>query len=140
MPFDVTRSTLPKDASEHDHQAALFAWADLAKATMPELAMLAAVPNGGLRHKAVAGRLKREGVKAGYPDVLLDVARRPWHGLRIEMKAADRGSLSAHQRDWIARLSAQGYLALVCHGWDEARVAVERYLALPKWAEIAGDD
>ena len=129
MPFKL--------ATEHEHQAALFAWAERARQTMPELAMLAAVPNGGLRHKAVAAKLRAEGVKPGYPDVLLDVPRKPWHGLRIEMKK-EGGRVSAHQEEWIARLGACGYLATVCYGWDEARSVIERYLMLPKWEQ--GDE
>lgn len=64
-------------ASESQEQIALFQWANLAVGTMPDLCMLYHIPNGGLRTKATAARLKKEGVKAGYPDIGLDVA---WRG------------------------------------------------------------
>ena len=62
-------------ASEHQEQAALFRWAWFAQVKHPALALLYAIPNGGHRHKAVAARMKAEGVKAGVPDLCLPVAR-----------------------------------------------------------------
>ena len=54
---------------EHVEQAALFRWAEFARARLPELTLLHAIPNGGHRHKATAARLKAEGVKRGVPDL-----------------------------------------------------------------------
>lgn len=122
---------MPK-TSEHQHQVALFEWAAMMENQWPELKMMAAVPNGGARHKAVAGKLKAEGVKAGYPDILLDVARKPYHGLRIEMKA-EKGRLSEAQKVWLANLRSRGYCAEVCFGWEAARRTIEKYLNLPSW-------
>ena len=59
-----------KVMSEDGHQVVLFQWAALAKGKYPELAWLYAVPNGGLRSKAVAGKLKAEGTRRGVPDYL----------------------------------------------------------------------
>ncbi len=120
---------MKRNQPEHDDQVALFQWAAYDK--RPEIQMLFAVPNGGHRHKAVAGKLKAEGVKAGVEDVFLDVARGGYHGLRIEMKAG-KNKATPEQRDWMARHNAEGYLAIVCYGWAEARDAIERYLGLSK--------
>lgn len=87
-----------------------------------------AIPNGGLRHKATAGRLKAEGVKAGVPDICLPVPRPPYAGLYIEMKVAGRPP-SSEQATWLAALNELGYLALVCDGFEAARAAIEGYLA-----------
>ena len=114
---------------EHNEQVALFEWAAYDK--RPELKMLFAVPNGGHRHKAVAGKLKAEGVKAGVEDVFLDVARGGYHGLRIEMKAG-KNKPTPEQKDWMARHNAEGYLAIVCYSWAEAREVIEGYLELSK--------
>ena len=55
--------------SEHHEQCALFAWLRL---QWPDLDRVSfAIPNGGHRHKAVAGKLKAEGVKAGVPDIFI---------------------------------------------------------------------
>jgi hypothetical protein len=116
--------------TEHAEQCALFAWAAANEAAHPELAMLAAVPNGGARHPAVAAQLKAEGVKAGYPDILLDCARGRWHGLRIELKRADHSNTPTKaQQEWIMRLRYYGYSAVVAYGCDEAINAIMAYLA-----------
>lgn len=39
------------------------------------------VPNGGKRSKRVAAGLKHSGVKSGYPDLVIDIARNGYHGL-----------------------------------------------------------
>jgi hypothetical protein len=114
---------------EHDEQVALFAWAAEMEAAHPELAMLHATPNGGYRPMATAAKLKAEGVKAGYPDISLDVARGRWHGLRIELKRADkRNHASEAQQAWIARLRHFGYMATVCYGCAEAQQIIMAYL------------
>ena len=112
---------------EHAEQAALFRWAEFARARLPELALLHAIPNGGHRHKATAARLKAEGVKRGVPDVCLPVARDGAHGLYIELKT-ERGKPTPEQIGWIRALRRQGYVAEVCHGWESARSMIEHYL------------
>ena len=112
---------------EAGEQAALFDWAAIQAGNMPELRLLFHVPNGGLRSKSEAARMKHEGVKAGVPDLFLPVARGTWHGLFIEMKAAG-GRPTAEQKAWIADLKAQGYRAEVCVGWEAAADLLKKYL------------
>lgn len=118
--------------SEHVEQKALFAWAKLASTTHPDLRLLYAIPNGGKRSKAVAGKLKAEGVKTGVLDTCLPVARGGFHGLYLEMKRRKGGKVSADQKRWVEDLRAEGYSAVVCRGWDEAREVLLAYLALPR--------
>lgn len=118
---------------EHREQAALFEWARLAIATHPDLDMLFAVPNGGDRHPAVAARLKAEGVRAGIPDIFLDVPRRGFHGLRIELKApggngSKPGSLEPEQLDRLNAYNERGYKAVARWGWVAARNTIIDYL------------
>lgn len=122
----MTRDLSPA-ASEHAHQVALMQWATLARTTRPELEMLAAVPNGGQRHAAVAGKLKAEGVRAGYPDLVLNVPRAGYHGLFIELKSMT-GRATPEQRDWLERLQRHGHRAVVCRGWLAAKSELENYL------------
>lgn len=110
-------------ASEHEEQVALFEWA----AMVPELQWMFAIPNGGARHIAVAGKLKAEGVKRGVPDIFLPLARRGYHGLFIEMKS-DRGRTSPEQREWIEGLRRNGYVVAVCYGQDIARALLASYV------------
>jgi hypothetical protein len=118
-------------AQEWQEAERLIRWTDDEGARLyPELGMLYAVPNGGFRHKAVAGKMKAQGVRAGVLDFNLDVARGPYHGLRIELKRRVGGTVSTAQKHWIAWLRGQGYLAVVCRGWEEARDRLVAYLSL----------
>ena len=112
---------------EHRIQSTLFRWAALESSNHPELQLLHAIPNGGHRHKAVAGRLKAEGVKAGVPDIFLPVARSGSHGLYIEMKT-QQGRLTESQRNWTQALSNQGYRVELCRAWDAAANLIASYL------------
>lgn len=114
---------------EEDEQQALFQWIDWMSGTHPELEMLFHIPNGGKRGKLEAIRLKREGVKAGVPDLFLPVARGDYHGLFIELKAG-KGVASLMQREWIVRLEKQGYRAQIAVGWEAAAKAIMEYLKL----------
>ena len=114
--------------TEEEEQMALFRWAELAKGKYPALALLFHIPNGGSRGKAEAGRFRAMGVRAGVPDLCLPVPRAPFHGLFVELKRTKGGHVSAEQKRWIADLEAQGYCAIVCYGWEEAKDNIEEYL------------
>lgn len=113
--------------SEHQEQCALFHWATLNSSRLPELASMFAIPNGGHRHKAVASKMKAEGVKAGVPDIFLPVARGGFHGLFIEMKFG-KNKLTKNQSLWKGKLVAQYYAFSTCWGWLEAYSVIENYL------------
>lgn len=94
-----------------------------------------AIPNGGHRHKATAGRLKAEGVRAGVPDLCLPVPRNGYGALYIELKAPREpgstkraGKLSPAQSEFGRQLIAAGNAWSVCFGWEEARQHIEGYL------------
>lgn len=85
------------------------------------------IPNGGRRSPREAANLKRQGVKAGVPDLCIPVARAGYHSLWIEMKAKG-GKVSAPQRQWLETLRAEGHCAYVCYGADSAISLVESYM------------
>lgn len=109
--------------SEADEQSCLFQWA----AYYPELEYMYAVPNGGSRHPAEAANLKRQGVKAGVPDVCLPLARGGYHGLYIEMKVG-RNKPSEKQKEWLEYLKGAGYATAVCYGFEEAQEVILSYI------------
>ena len=113
--------------AEHNEQVALFTWARWMEAQHPELALLFAVPNGGARDVVTGARLKAEGVKRGVPDVWLPLARCGYHGMVIELKTV-KGRPTKEQVAWLKALEAQGWLALVCVGWEAARDVLLKYL------------
>ena len=114
--------------TENAEQAALFQWAELASGAHPELRLLHAIPNGGLRDARTAVTLKRTGVKSGVPDICLPVQRGGHGALYIELKRQKGGVLSANQKVWLDRLNQAGNRAVVCKGWEAAREAIEQYL------------
>lgn len=129
----ITPEQLAKSNTEDAHQMALFCWCNLNLELYPELRWLFAIPNGGLRDKITAGKLKATGVKSGVPDICLPVPRRGLHGLFIELKRPKSigkaaGSPSDNQIDWKNYLIGNGYTVKVCWGWEEARDFLIWYL------------
>jgi len=84
-------------------------------------------PNGGMRNKVVAAKLKRQGVKSGVPDVLIftpipkvGLMDKPYRGVAIELKRAKGGQVSESQGRWLDGLMECDWLVCVCHGHREA--------------------
>jgi len=113
--------------SEWREQVAVFDWAESAQCQYPELKYLTGSLNGVRLSIGSAVKAKRAGLKQGAPDLSLDVARRPYHGLRIELKAMD-GKLDKEQMDWLQFLQDQGYRAVACWGSDQAINEITSYL------------
>jgi hypothetical protein len=124
--------------SEHQEQVALFNWARMMESRHPQLKWLFAIPNGGLRNKGVAVKLKKEGVKAGVADVFLPISTTHqidgplmgmYHGLWIEMKyGANR--TGPKQIEFLEDMDADGYATAVCYTWEEAKDVIVDYLGL----------
>ena len=108
----MTTSTTP---TEHEEQRELVRWF---RQTWPGV-RIHAIPNGGARSKATAGRLKAEGVASGVPDLFVPAWR-----LWIEMKRTKGGSLSPEQKDWIAYLEGCGYQCIVGRGAEDAKLKI----------------
>ena len=120
---------------EHNIQCACVRWFNL---QWPEYrGLLFAVPNGGARSKATAGKLKAEGIVAGVADLILLVPQwfTTWRGqegckyagLCIEMKT-DKGRQSPEQKQWQEMVEAHGYRYRVCRSLDEFMSVVNEYL------------
>lgn len=141
------------NTSEASHQVALFMWANRAakyglvcannqelwqeialslvsyeQYAVPELEWLHAIPNGGLRSKATAGKMKAEGVKSGVFDVFWPLVRFGFPGLYIEMKQPGKiNNTSTEQRRFAAHCEEQGYAMYVCDNWRDAADTVQLY-------------
>jgi VRR-NUC domain. len=113
--------------TEAQEQETLFRWTEFYAQQQPDIELLLHIPNGGSRHPAEAANLKRQGVKAGVPDLLLPVARKGYHGLWIEMKRIG-GRISPNQQYWLRNLGEQGYKCEVCYGYDEAVKVIKEYM------------
>lgn len=122
----MTRIICPTEAQE---QTWVFQWAAMmANAKWPELELMYHIPNGGSRNRVEAARLKGQGVKPGVPDIFLPVARKGRHGLFIELKRKVGGKISPEQNRMIGELNRQGYMAVVCKGWQAAADVIEEYM------------
>lgn len=162
---------LAKSGTEHAHQRAFFQWINFAsrygfknakllclghitaqqvqpseELSLPELALMHAIPNGGYRRGSEASKLKAEGVRAGVSDTFLPVPM-PFSffdldlgqesfgshaGLYIEFKEPKRrnharGGVSQAQAEFLEAVRAQGYQASVAYTWQEAANIVMTY-------------
>ena len=84
------------------------------------------IPNGGSRNKIEAANLKKQGVRAGVPDLFIPVPRWSYHGMFIEMKAG-KNKTTLNQKKWLKLLAENGYIAHVCYGFDDARALIDWY-------------
>ena len=110
----VARRTSP---SESDIQASFIIWINLQYPIIADVT--ASFANGGHRDPRYGHRLKREGLKRGFPDVGIFTARGKYHGMFIEFKSA-KGKLTTYQRQVMVDLRLQGYRCVVCKSLDEA--------------------
>lgn len=111
--------------TEHAEQVAFIHWADAYFNNRD--CFVFAIPNGGLRNKMVAIKMKAEGVRAGVPDLFLPLPKGKYHGLFIEMKRLKGGGLTDPQKEKIPLLESCGFKVAVCRGWEAAREAVLEY-------------
>jgi len=116
--------------SEATEQEALMEWCVWQQGKYPELGLIYHIPNGGSRNTLEAVNLKRQGVKAGVPDLCLPVAKNGFHGLYIEMKYG-KNKTTQNQEEWLEALKEQGYFTTVCYGAEEAKWIIARYLQFP---------
>ena len=77
-----------------------------------------AIPNGGMRNKGTAIKLKKEGVLSGVSDlqILLPNGR----SVFIEMKKQKNGVVSESQEDFINKSQSLGHTVIVANGCNEA--------------------
>lgn len=78
-----------------------------------------AIANGGFRTKTTAINLKNTGVSPGVPDLQI-----PSLNLFIELKRTKGSSTSPEQKDWITYLNSVGYTAIICKGFEAAKIEI----------------
>lgn len=101
----------------------------LARGKHSDLARVFAVPNGALRHPAVAALLKAQGVRPGVPDLLFlksfCTCGNP-NGIVVEQKAGDN-TTSDEQDRWLAWFAAQHFVTRVATSAVETVALLKRY-------------
>ncbi|AZS50413.1 VRR-NUC domain-containing protein [Entomomonas moraniae] len=92
------------------------------------------IPNGSVLAGGVVARakqmtrLKKEGLVVGVSDLFLMQPSCKYHGLFIEMKRKTGATVSEDQLKFIERAEKQGYKAVVCKGFEEAKDVIQDYL------------
>lgn len=132
--------------SEHNIQAAVIQWRDMAVKQQPVLKLLHAIPNGAklsyrkkfsaiqgkmVRYSKEANKLKREGMTPGIPDLNLPVARRTYCGWWCEVKS-EKGELSRDQEDMIMLLESENHYVVVLRDPQEIIESIKWYLSETK--------
>ena len=113
--------------NEHDIQCAFIDWCRLNETRLPGLRLAFAVPNGGMRNKIVAAKLKAEGVRAGVLDWLCPVPVAGFNGLAIEFKRGNNGMTKSQQEFAELLEKIAGWHVSVCFSSEEGIRTVERY-------------
>ncbi len=131
------RNDLPV-ATESEEQQALFSYCAVETGRYPELEMLVHTPNEGKRTRVTGGRLKKEGLRKGYPDITLYLPSCGYHGLMIELKRRRGSKKTPEQKEWIRKLNEYGYAAAFCYGWEDAWKFIKAYLDARKSESISG--
>lgn len=120
--------------SEATEQETVISWCEYNALRYPELDLIYHIPNGGSRNRMEAANLKRQGVKAGVPDLNLPVPMNGFHGLFIEMKFG-KNKTTKKQAEWLEQLQKQGYKTAVCYGAYEAIDTIKQYLGIERKAK-----
>ena len=124
------------EMSEHQIQSGFTEWLNWQANQYRALATAYAIPNGGLRSKAQAGKLKAEGVRAGIPDYCFPFARQGFNALYIEFKDGNK-PLSASQKAMVPLLRANGNRVDVAGSVEQAIAIVEDYMGMVNQMESA---
>ena len=107
-------------SSESAEQIAVIDFCDLMKIPVVH------IPNESKRSAIYGAMLKRMGLRSGFPDLFIPLARGIYHGLFIEMKYG-KNKPTKEQEKWLVLLSAEGYACAVCYGADEAINIIKTY-------------
>lgn len=86
------------------------------------------IPNEGKRSAVYGAKLRRLGLRKGFPDLFIPKARKGLHGLFIELKRDRHSHPTKEQLEWIMKLNAAGYCATVCYGAEAAIKEIENYM------------
>ncbi len=126
--WGIPNQMADRNEPEHLEQVAFFDWSYTKHRIYPFFKkLLFAIPNGGQRSKAQAGKLKAEGVKSGVSDVILLYPARGFHYLCLEFKAG-KNKQSDDQKLFEADVDEHGGCYQVVYSSREAQKVILWYL------------
>lgn len=77
----------------------------------------------------LGNKLRKKGVKSGFPDVAIFEPRFQYSGLMIELKVG-KNKTTTNQKKWLKDLSEKGYLCKVSYSLDETIDIINQYLSI----------
>ena len=86
-----------------------------------------AVPNGGSRHKIEAANMKRQGVKRGVADVILQIPKKGYASLCLEFKTST-GKQSPDQKEYQRQVEMAGSKYAIVRSVEQAIRELQLYL------------
>ena len=86
--------------------------------------IIAAVPNGGFRNAREAAIMQREGVLAGFADLIIIVKQ---NILFLELKTPI-GVLSKKQKEFQEKVNNLGFQYVVCRSFDQAVMVIVSWI------------
>ena len=130
--FKVPKKRAKRSNEESQMQQALIRWWSWAckDLKIPEQ-LLMSIPNGGKRDAITGSILKREGARAGAPDLVLFIQRDIHGAMLIELKKED-GFLSPAQVDMQETLRRYGFRVFTAFSLESAKTEIISYISLPK--------
>lgn len=115
--------------TEEQIHRACAGWVFAQEKVHPVLRWLMHVPNGGLRSRGEAGKMRGMGARKGVVDWILPFPSPTgrYTGLAIEVKS-HRGTVSDEQQDFLDDSAAAGWLTAVVRSSDEFVKVVEQWM------------
>ncbi|MGM0601376.1 MAG: VRR-NUC domain-containing protein [Candidatus Muiribacteriota bacterium] len=113
---------------ESQEQELIFKWIRSNQIKFPKLQLAYSTLNGVRLRPKLRADMKKQGLKAGVPDIVLPAGNKYFSGLYIELKRKKGGKVSKEQKEYLEKLREEGFQALVCRGHVEAIEAVKNYL------------
>lgn len=83
-------------------------------------------PNGGKRNAIEALKFKRMGTISGFPDLILMIPNKSYHGLFVELKVG-KNKQTENQIRFEKEVTNQRYAYVVCRSLDEFMSVVKQY-------------
>lgn len=127
-PKKVVKLRKKRTYPERVHQQALVKWLRLRQVAF------CAIPNEGKRSNMQGAVMKSMGLTAGVSDLFIAEPRQGSAGFWVELKAP--GNIpSDSQYEWLFKMRNKGYKAEWYDHWEKARLAIEEYIKLPRYAD-----
>ena len=109
-------------------QERIFRWAEINEHIYPVLKYMYGSLNGVKLSIGAAMKAKAQGLKKGFPDIVLPIRNKDYTGLFIELKRLKKSYATPEQKEFLGVLNEQGFKAIVCKGHKAAIEEIENYL------------